>query len=72
MNPSQSKAASRPKMNKSLEKMFGAPHDVTHCTGGDISGSTAASKRSDVNGTISGKHFFEGPNDYGHTAVGGS
>lgn len=63
MKPSDSHAAKRPHMNKGLEKMFGTPKCATDCGGGR---STQAEKRPMHNNTISGKHFFEAPNDYGH------
>lgn len=63
MRSSETHAAKRPHMNKKLEKMFGKPHCVGECTGGR---ETQAAKRPEHNGTISGKHFFEAPNNWGH------
>jgi hypothetical protein len=71
MKSSQTHAASRPHINKSLAKMCGQPHDITSRTGGDISGSSKAAGRSQPNSTISGKHFFEAPNDFASKAIGG-
>ena len=71
MKPSDTKAAKRPHINKSLSGMFNPPHNISSRTGGDISGTTKASGRSHPNSTISGKHFFEAPNDYGQKAIGG-
>lgn len=72
MKPSDTKAAKRPHINASLSKMFNAPHNISSRTGGDISGgSTKASGRGHPNSTISGKHFFEGPNDFAQKAIGG-
>lgn len=63
MKSSETHAAKRPHMNKALQKRFGTPHSASDCSGGR---ETQASKRPDHNSTISGKHFFESPNNWGH------
>ena len=65
MKSSMTHAAKRPKINSSIAKKYGTPQDVSACTGGDIYGKTQASARPAVNSNIAGKHFFEGPNDWG-------
>jgi hypothetical protein len=63
MNTSDTHAAKRAHLNKSLAKTFGQPYNCSTGTGGRT---TQAASRPAHNGTISGKHFLCKPNNWGH------
>ena len=62
MRPNDTKAAKRPKIASSINKLVGSPHDLT--AGGEAR-KTHAQTRPLVNSAIAGMKFMEQPNNYG-------
>lgn len=62
MRPSDTKAAGMPRINSSLAKKFGQPHNVSNRSGGR---STAAASKGGVNSNIVNNKWGCQPNDYG-------